>query len=265
MKYELPRAGIFMNTHTYSNWQAPLYKASFGIAKHRSVPLNARLTLLLPEPVGGRWFVQYEAPDSTLEGWLEDKYLEPYVEAFPGFVVDMQGLDTPDPHDAAQYAIINKIKQVNLCGELCCCKLLQVGLKDFTNVWGVRNPKLWERIFGSGKARGTGAGELVELLACSGVIARQIDQKQYPRWTPRVLYDMLQNYEVICGCSIDSTNGRLRGAGVGHWITPVEVIFDRQGFGSVKVYNPYPNRLESYSWTEFVASARVPFGCLMTK
>lgn len=246
---------------TYANWQAPLYVESFGIKKFFDIPMNSRLKLVLPFPQDGRWCVRY----GEVIGWLPDKYIEPYVENYGKDIVPMQGLDTPDPNDAAQYALVNKIKQVNLCGELACCYILQVGLKDFLDVWGVRNVPLWKRIFGAGKARGTGPGELVELLACSGVLAKEMDQKKYSRWTPRVLYDFLQAYDILVSVNISGIDGSLRGAGILHWVVPTTVILERQGFGQVEILNPFSNRKEWYSWREFAASAHAPYGCMVDK
>jgi len=58
---------------------------------------------------------------------------------------------------------------------------------------------------------------------------------------------------------MDGGNGRLRGQGIGHWVIVDSVEPERFG-GQVYIYNPAPNRIEEYSYDQFIASAVKPFG-----
>jgi hypothetical protein len=62
---------------------------------------------------------------------------------------------------------------------------------------------------------------------------------------------------------IDKYSGRLKPSGILHWVVVTAVTPERTGYGRVEIYNPFPNRIEAYSWSEFVASAGVPYGVVM--
>jgi hypothetical protein len=55
------------------------------------------------------------------------------------------------------------------------------------------------------------------------------------------------------GVNIDST-GYLVGSGIRHWevLESIEIIDDNHAI--IKLYNPYTNNEESYSWREFMTS-----------
>jgi hypothetical protein len=65
---------------------------------------------------------------------------------------------------------------------------------------------------------------------------------------------------VIASVNMDGGTGWLRGSGVLHWVVVTKVIPERNGLGFVEVYNPAMNRIEYYSWQEFINSARMPYG-----
>lgn len=69
----------------------------------------------------------------------------------------------------------------------------------------------------------------------------------------------------VVSVRMDKWTGRLKPSGVLHWVVVTDVIPERTGYGGVEVYNPFPNRIEAYSWSEFLASAGVPYGVVMSK
>ena len=247
----------FPTNHRYVNWQAPFYKESIGKLKIKDIPLNARVTLIRSseenESLEKRCQVSYK--DEL--GWVPEKFLEIYMENYPKDCVDMEGLETPDKEDAEQFALYNKVKQTNLCGELSVCYILDVGLKSFLSHWEIKDPPFWKRIFSSGKGRGTGNVELQEMFEMFDVNSKTLNQQ---KWTPTLLKTLIENGDVICSVSIDGSSGRLRGSGILHWVVPVSITLERQGYGLVNLYNPYSNRIEVYSWNEFQSSARMPYG-----
>jgi len=208
--------------------------------------------------------VLYNTLNKTYVGWIESRLLDPYAENYARDCVDILDIQTPDPTDAEQYVLWDKYRQVNLCGELAVCYLLNIELSTLLKHWQVTQPSFFKRIFGQGMARGTGDGELVEMFALFGGVAQRLTElvKVY---TPYGLSRLLQEKGVIVGVKIDSKSGRLRGQGVGHWVVVTKVFPERVGYGMVEIYNPFPNRIETYSWQEFLASARSPFGAVIVK
>jgi hypothetical protein len=71
---------------------------------------------------------------------------------------------------------------------------------------------------------------------------------------------LLATGSVIASVNIDSNSGLLRGSGVLHWVTVTKITPERNGLGFVEVYTPAMNRIEVYSWLEFINSARQPYG-----
>jgi hypothetical protein len=110
-------------------------------------------------------------------------------------------------------------------------------------------------------ARGTGEDELVKMFGLFNTKAETL-QPKYKRYTPELLTKLTG---AIVGVKISSATGRLKGGGVGHWVVVTNVVNERVGYGLVYVYNPFPNRIEVYSYAEFLASAQVPFGAIMVK
>jgi hypothetical protein len=191
-------------------------------------------------------------------GWIKSEWIEDYIEGMDSNCVDIADIQTADPNDAQQYIDWKGIKQVNFCGQLCVCYSLGLKLSDFLNTWYTKQPSLYQRIFGAGRARGTGPGELVEMYQFMDINAKLYNDKQY---SPARLQSLASH--VIVSTRIDTATGRLNGGGVGHWVLVTDVIPERTGYGFVDVYNPFPNRLERYSWAEFIASARMPYGVII--
>ena len=61
------------------------------------------------------------------------------------------------------------------------------------------------------------------------------------------------------GVKINKYTGGLQPTGVPHWVVVVDVHSERIGYGLVEVYSPFPNRVGSIRWQEFIASAEDPF------
>jgi hypothetical protein len=80
------------------------------------------------------------------------------------------------------------------------------------------------------------------------------------RYTIKGMQRLLESGSVIASVNIDGNTGWLRGSGVLHWVVVTKVIAERNGLGFVEMYNPAMNRIEYYSWQEFINSARLPYG-----
>ena len=190
-------------------------------------------------------------------GWVLSAKVEPYRENFPRDCVYIADIQTADKTDAEQFVTWEGKRQVNMCGQMSICHLLGMGLSTFLTEWKRLDPVHYAAVFGTSKvARGTGQDELARMLALFGRDTARLSQR-YKAYTPD-LVDELRG--AIVGVRMDKVTGRLNGGGVGHWVVVVNSLPERMGYGTVDVYNPYPNRVERYSYAEFRASANLPFG-----
>jgi hypothetical protein len=202
-------------------------------------------------------------------GWVADTLVEPYVENLPTNCVKIDD-QTPDLYDFEQYIILNGIKQTNLCGELCVCLALDIPLKELMNVWQIKAPSLWSRIKGGGKFSGTHWQDLNTICTLFGVNAKPLAEVMKDPYLKRSRYTLngiktaCEHGYPIAGVKMDGNTGRLRGQGTGHWIVIMKIDPERFG-GIVTIYNPAPNRIEQYSYPEFLASAVEPFGLYIPK
>lgn len=198
-------------------------------------------------------------------GWINRAYLESYFETLPKDVVLIHD-QTPERNDFEQYFFFNKVKQVNFCGQICVAQILKVDLQEVISHWKENAYQSFLRVMSGGRARGTGYGELQEILKAMGKSSIPLTTALYepvvkrPLYTPQRLLNLVDRGGVIVGVKMDAVTGRLRGQGVGHWVNVVDVFQERSGYGSVRIYNPAPNREENYSWNEFIASAVNPTG-----
>jgi hypothetical protein len=250
----------------------PLYKPA---ANMDEVPLTLRVKIMdlfertIVEPTGVKRDpyeeVKYLTETGSIAGWVHGADLEDYVEKYPRDCVEIFN-KTPNPNDFEQYFIFNGVKQVNACGELCVAYILGISLKEMLENWQVKAPGFWKRIFGGGRARGTGSGELSEMFDIFAQPSMQLTTALFEphikrsRYTIKGMQRLLSSGSVIASVNMDGGTGWLRGSGVLHWVVVTKVIAERNGLGFVEVYNPAMNRIEYYSWQEFINSARQPYG-----
>lgn len=245
----------------YSNWQAPLYKNVDRIGKYFDLPLNSRFDTVSPIAVNGLWEIEYISKDKLYVGWLDDKYLEFYNQSLPSNVVDLDGIQTPDLNDAQQYIFWDGFKRVNMCGELCVAETLKLPLVDILVKWKSVDLPLYKRIVPvNQRDTGTGPDDLIKLYGVFGQTARKIDLKKY---TPRLFSELVQdNKRVTVSTHLNTVSGALNGRGILHWCNVVEVFVEGIDMGWVTLYNPFMNRYEKYSWREFIATTRSPYGVI---
>ena len=216
---------------------------------------------------GAHPFVKVEFTDTkTWTGWVYGGMLEDYVERFPADCVQLDD-QTPRRDDFEQYLHYNGARQVNLCGEICAAYCMNVTLTELLGTWQQEQPIVWKRIFKrSGLvAGGTGVPDLVSMFEAAGQSAHSLAEAMRDLFTKRSRYTvewvkhLVETGAVIASVRIDGS-GRLSRSGVLHWVVVTTIEPERCGYGLVTVFNPAPNRIEIYSWREFVESARVPYG-----
>jgi hypothetical protein len=265
-------AGGIMTTKKWVNRFAPLFKPNSNM---NEVPLTLRTKIMdlfertIVEPTGEKKGsyeeVRYATDVKVITGWIHEGDLENYIENYPRDCVVIYN-QTPLPNDFEQYFIFKGVKQVNACGELCVAYILGISLQELLENWQAKRPSLWNRIFSGGRARGTSSGELGEMIDIYARKNQQLTTALYEshinrsRYTIKGLQRLLETGSVIVSVSIDGGSGLLRGSGVLHWVAVTKITPERNGLGFVEVYNPAMNRIECYSWLEFINSARQPYG-----
>jgi len=264
-----------MATRKWVNRFAPLYKPNPNM---NEVPLKLSTKIMdlfertVVEATGQKQDpyeeIRYVTATGVTTGWMFQADLEDYVENYAHDCVVIYN-QTPDPNDAEQYFVFNGIKQVNACGELCVAFVLGISLQQLLENWQLKLPTFWQQVFAGGKARGTTASELSEMFDIYAQESQQLRTVMYQphigrsRYTIQGLQNLVKTGSVIASVSIDSATTQLRGSGIGHWVVVTKVIAERNGLGSVELYNPAMNRIEWYSWLEFVNSARDPYGAYL--
>lgn len=190
-------------------------------------------------------------------GWVDSQRIELYIENYAKDCVNIRDIQTPDKQDAEQYVLWKQKRQVNMCGEMSVCYTLNIRLAHLLERWEGTAPPFWKSVFGSGMARGTTAAELVRMYDLFDVKASPLAIKRY---TPETVARMTG---AIVSVKMNPRTGRLASSGVGHWVVVTDTMTERIGYGTVNVYNPYPNRIEVYSWAEFAAAAGTPYGAMV--
>ncbi|HVF25431.1 MAG TPA: hypothetical protein VNA23_06045 [Anaerolineales bacterium] len=145
--------------------------------------------------------------------------------------------------------------------------------------WKGVQPDLYNSILGDNRDEPTGPEDLITILKAYGygrtkakgnnkAKTNVYDREDYSYYRPGSQEffglspardaEALKTHFVIAGVHINNRTGRLRPAGVAHWvvvtkITPQGNLVGGNG-GWVELYNPFPNCWEEYSYREFMAS-----------
>lgn len=205
--------------------------------------------------------VIYQTSLRTYRGWTYSGFLEDYDPAEHLPVVAIEN-PTPNPQDAAQNAILFGQTQYNLCGQLCVAYLAGVSLETMLNVWGVKAPTVFNRIFYGGRGRTTGIPDLQSMLTAFDFStpaqpfqdALRDPVLERTLVTPGRVARLLQERRAIIGVSIEGALGRLKPSGIPHWVVLEQVHPRGINDAVVEIYNPYTNQMEIYSWAELIAS-----------
>lgn len=212
-------------------------------------------------------FLKVEYTDTkTWTGWVYAGMLEEYVEMLDADCVELLN-QTERKDDFEQYVNYHGARQVNLCGEICAAYILELTLEAMLTLWQQKQEPAWKRTFKRFglMASGIGIPDLLSMFEAAGKKAYPLadamrdDYLKRSRYTPEWVAGLISQGDVIAGVRIDQS-GRLAKSGALHWVVVSGLMRERCGYGTVRVYNPAPNRIEVYSWREFVESARVPYG-----
>jgi hypothetical protein len=212
--------------------------------------------------------VKYNA-SKNFEGWVYFSYLEELFFLSPE-MIDIENKTTSD-QDMAQYMIWEGNVQYNLCGELAICHVFDRSLKELLDGWKAKSPTVYNRIFYGGRSRTTGIPDLLDMAAALGEFQHMTTTEAFmDSKSGRVLFSpariinwQREEWKLILGCKIGGPYGRLKASGIAHWISLVNVIPDGPENAVVTLYNSSSNRVETYSWYEFVSSVKTPYGVLI--
>jgi hypothetical protein len=195
------------------------------------------------------------------QGWIYSPCLEEYTEEFPPIVPI--AFPTPTPQDAAQYIIWRKNIQFNLCGQFCICYLLGKNIEDLLAFWELKAAPWYKRILKNERSQPTGIPDLDSILSLFGFPVPSVTFNGGLKdpllgralITPARMAAKLQTHQAIIGVKINSLTGELRPTGTPHWVVLEKCIPDGINRGMIELYNPFPNRIQRYSWNEFATSA----------
>lgn len=261
--------------------QTPLYKKpSLSSDKYCDIPDGMIVHYNGEENFKGSLFtwteIMYKTNLTTFIGWIPSHLLEPFTPSLEGYDIIKIKFPTQSESDFAQNFKLNGTLQFNACGQfsvLFCAGWYDATIEEWLDVWKLKAPKVYNRIFQGGKGRTTGIPDLISMLSTFDGYTEKfqlISEKfKYPDgrilFTPYKSMEALRDNRLIIGCKIESRFGRLRPAGIPHWVVMERVIPEGRG-GTVKIYNPASNSIETYQWEDFLASTtKNPFGLVVPR
>jgi len=200
--------------------------------------------------------------------WTYRPLIDPYLpESDKDIVVPRISIQTLDQYDAEQYVNYEKRRLTNLCGEFSatyCGNLAQEHqdtIMEFLEKWLVSDPKMYKLVVPANRA--TGVDALKSMMKVYGLETQALDQGLYDPILKRAVYSpgrieakLKEGWRLIAGVVIDLTGKLIPTGTLGHWVVLEEVVPVRNGDGFVTIYNSYPNRMQGYSYGEFIASMR---------
>jgi len=219
---------------------------------------------------GGNPTVWVKISYRDFTGWVYREHLEEYQALYPHNEVEIAD-QTPKPDDLEQYFYYEGDVKYNMCGQLCVAWILGIPVKEILDSWKVGSHSFYERIFMGANDKGTTDYDLNNLLSLyefetpcvtfkNGLLDPVAGRELV---TPRRMDKMLETHHLIASVSISRVDGNLREPSSKtalHWVVVNQVVADGVDRGFVELYNPAPNRMQLYSWNEFITSAGSPYG-----
>lgn len=242
----------------------------------RSLPFHAVVSVSdevrkITDKAGKLWseVVYKNEKGEELKGWVMDGFLEDVVENpnLAGNVVPVpEKYSTPDPTDPAQYIMwdSNSVIKTNMCGEFCVAFIGGEDIETFLKRW-----EQDDQVYYPWAIKGNKNKALLNFH-----IDRMLEVYGYPNHntpfklgltdpginfvpTPGRFKKMLETCYLVTNVRIDSS-GKLvskeEGQGVGHWVVLDKITPYGVNRGRVEIYNPYYNRMEEYSFADFIRS-----------
>lgn len=218
--------------------------------------------------------------EETVRGWVDEVYLEDYCDPYPQEVVRIEN-PTPSPKDARQYMIWppgSGKERHNMCGELCVAYIVQKEIDPNSTLESVlRN---WEKAgkrdsssYNLGTVEdGTRDTHLKNILTLPEYGYSEKDIRTFSevlsktgRLDTTCLKDEIKTQYFIAQVIIEAMYGNLVSrdkSNISHWVLVEDITHDGN---RVKLYNPFSNKLQEYSFSEFVASWKINLGLFVKR
>jgi hypothetical protein len=267
--WEIERSGV-MSDKLWAVGYAPLRDAPGAGHKYLDIPTHALVDNTgeqVETMYGGQNTLWLKVTYRGKTGWAYAGFFEDYEEHYPIAEVEIEN-QTPETDDLAQYFYYEGDEKNNMCGQLSVAWILGIPVMQILDRWKVGSPPFYARIFGGKADRGTSADDLDNLLDLYGIETPCLrfgngltdPLLERPLVTPRRMEKMLETHQLIASVHIDTISGNLRGSGALHWVVVDRIVADGVNRGFMELYNPAPNRVQLYSWDEFIKSAGSPYG-----
>lgn len=228
--------------------------------------------------------VQYTGADGVVKtGWVNDAWLDEYIEQFPDPEVQIPN-PTPEPTDAPQYMLVEGKTKFNMCGELCIAFVVREDIESVLAKWRTAAPSFYNSILAGDRDKPTGAEDLRSILTAYGYTTDNGNLVSFRAGLTDPLIGfqpsqgrigtMLQTHFLVAMATIngrgklinknDDTstkkgkNKPVAEKGILHWVVVDKVMPNGMNAGRVELYNPYHNRRQEYSFTEFIKSCNSP-------
>ena len=206
----------------------------------------------------------------TYEGWLE-RVAEPRpVDPINEVVPIPDEMRTPDPLDAQQYMVLGGKTVHNLCGEFCAAFAGGEGIDVFLDRAKTLSPAAWSAATKMDAGLGVSALEKLikdvygfeTLRFADGLHDKYVGTLVSPG---KMRQRISEGWMLIAGVKIDGSSGKLISRGrTGHWVVLTGVQPYGVNDGQVEIYNPFPNRMQTLSYKNFVASMGAWYGGALT-
>ncbi|MBI5295488.1 MAG: hypothetical protein HY869_08425 [Chloroflexi bacterium] len=228
--------------------------------------------------------VQHTGGDGIVStGWVNDAYLEDYIEPFPNTEVVIPN-PTPELNDAPQYMLVGGKQKFNMCGELCVAFIVGEDIDMLLAKWKAAAPGFYNNILAGDRDKPTGPEDIRSILTAYEYSTDngQLVSFKAGLTDPLVGFEptqgrmgrMLETHFLVALVTINSY-GRLirkpddsstkRGKnrpvvekGIGHWVVVDKITPNGRNAGRVELYNPFHNRRQEYSFNEFYKSCSSP-------
>lgn len=253
----------------------------------RSLPLFAVVALSpemrkVTDVNGSTWseVIYRNEKNEDMQGWVEDMSLEDVIENFVESIVGIpEHLASPNPLDAIQNLILGWESQTmvktNLCGEFCVAFVGGDNIETFLNKWKNHDKLYYPWAIGGNNNKALFWYNLDKMLEVYGHTSpnpkfreRLSDPGIGFVPTPGRFKKQLETHYLIANVRIDGS-GKLvskeKNEGVGHWVVLDKTTPYGINRGRVEIYNPYHNRMEEYSFADFIRSVAPTYTGLWVK
>lgn len=205
----------------------------------------------------------------TYAGWLETVSPAAPVAPIDEVVRIPDELRTPDPNDAQQYLRIDGKDLHNLCPSFCAAFVGGDAIDVFLAKAAERSPANWAANVRQDSGLGISALE---------VLLRDVYGFEMERFaeglrddvvgtlvSPGKLREKLDSgWLLIAGVKITNGGKLTNGGRIGHWVVVTDVQPYGVRDGQVRIYNPFPNQMRTYTYGELIASMSAWDGGVMT-